>query len=297
MTQWIVTLCEQDAIVKLKEAGADELLVSVPFFSLRAARVFSCDQLAELSAKIHDAGMRIAVNCTRFFMEDELEQLRSFLRLLKEIDADTVYFADEGVLYEAIQLGMQDRLVYQPDTLITNSADAAFYRAQGCQGVSLAREITLEEICAIASRCSGVEMLVHGRFSIMHSRRQLLHSYFAFLKRPDDDPHGCRDLSLKEETREAHMPIIEDEGGTHVFSEYTLQSFAQIRTLVESGVSRLRIDSIFRDDDWSVRSLSDYQSVLAGRLSPQEAIERWDREDPSGCYGEGFYYTKTSLVK
>ena len=53
MTQWIVTLCEQDAIVKLKEAGADELLVSVPFFSLRAARVFSCDQLAELSAKIH----------------------------------------------------------------------------------------------------------------------------------------------------------------------------------------------------------------------------------------------------
>ena len=85
MTQWIVTLCEQDAIVKLKEAGADELLVSVPFFSLRAARVFSCDQLAELSAKIHDAGMRIAVNCTRFFMEDELEQLRSFLRLLKEI--------------------------------------------------------------------------------------------------------------------------------------------------------------------------------------------------------------------
>ena len=241
--------------------------------------------------------MRIAVNCTRFFMEDELEQLRSFLRLLKEIDADTVYFADEGVLYEAIQLGLQDRLVYQPDTLITNSADAAFYRAQGCQGVSLAREITLEEICAIASRCSGVEMLVHGRFSIMHSRRQLLHSYFAFLKRPDDDPHGRRDLSLKEETREAHMPIIEDEGGTHVFSEYTLQSFAQIRTLVESGVSRLRIDSIFHDDDWSVRALSDYQSVLAGRLSPQEAIERWDREDPSGCYGEGFYYTKTSLVK
>ena len=59
----------------------------------------------------------------------------------------------------------------------------------------------------------------------------------------------------------------------------------------------LRIDSIFRDDDWSVRALSDYQSVLAGRLSPQEAIERWDREDPSGCYGEGFYYTKTSLVK
>ena len=50
MTQWIVTLCEQDAIVKLKEAGADELLVSVPFFSLRAARVFSCDQLADLSA-------------------------------------------------------------------------------------------------------------------------------------------------------------------------------------------------------------------------------------------------------
>ena len=32
------------------------------------------------------------------------------------------------------RLGMQDRLVYQPDTLITNSADAAFYRAAGVSG-------------------------------------------------------------------------------------------------------------------------------------------------------------------
>ena len=41
MTQWIVTLCEQDAIVKLKEAGADELLVSVPFFfAARCAGLF-----------------------------------------------------------------------------------------------------------------------------------------------------------------------------------------------------------------------------------------------------------------
>ena len=32
MSQWIVTLNDEDSVRDLKEAGADELLVSVPFF-------------------------------------------------------------------------------------------------------------------------------------------------------------------------------------------------------------------------------------------------------------------------
>lgn len=297
MSQWIVTLNDEDSVRDLKEAGADELLVSVPFFSLRGAHIFPLEQLQTLSRKIHAAGAKLAVNCTRFFMEEELPRLREFLALLKDVQADTIYFADEGVLYEAAQLGLQERLVYQPDTLVTNSADVRFYREQGCKGVAAAREITLEEICAIAAHSSGLELLVHGRFSIMHSRRQLLRCYFDFLQRPDMEVQGRRDLFLREETRAVRMPVFEDESGTHVFSEYTLQSFAQIETLIRCGAQRFRIDSIFHDDAWSVRALNDYRAVLAHQLSPAEAAARCERDDPESCYSEGFYYTKTSLVK
>ena len=104
MSQWIVTLNDEDSVRDLKEAGADELLVSVPFFSLRGAHIFPLEQLQTLSRKIHAAGAKLAVNCTRFFMEEELPRLREFLALLKDVQADTIYFADEGVLYEAAQL-------------------------------------------------------------------------------------------------------------------------------------------------------------------------------------------------
>ena len=228
-------------------------------------------------------------------MEDELPDLRRFLTILKDANADTIYFADEGVLMEAMQIGIADRLVYQPDTLMTNSMDASFYLAQGCKAVSMAREITLEEIERIAEKRSEIEVLIHGRFSIMHSRRMLLTNYFSFLGKKHDI-RGKRNLALREATREALMPIVEDEAGTHVFSEYTQQSFAQIADLSSAGVERFRIDSIFHDDDWSVQALQDYHAVLKHPEKAQAVIEKW-KKDTDSNYSEGFYYTKTTLVK
>ena len=262
MSQWIVSLHDSGNIRKMKDAGADEILLAVPFFSLRPAHVFALEELASLTDAIHACGLRTAVNCTRLFMEEDLPALRAFLRELKELQVDTVYFADEGVLFEAARLDMADRLVYQPDTLISNANDVRFYREQGCQAVALSREITLEEIASIASR----------------------------------EVEGRQDLTLREATREAHMPIIEDEGGTHVFSEYTLQSYAQIRTLAEAGVARFRIDSIFHDDDWALCALRDYHQILGGEACASDVLTQ-RQKDENEHYSEGFYYTKTTLVK
>ena len=159
----------------------------------------------------------------------------------------------------------------------------------------MAREITLEEIERIAEKRSEIEVLIHGRFSIMHSRRMLLTNYFSFLGKKHDI-RGKRNLALREATRVALMPIVEDEAGTHVFSEYTQQSFAQIADLSSAGVERFRIDSIFHDDDWSVQALKDYHAVLKHPEKAQAVIEKW-KKDTDSNYSEGFYYTKTTLVK
>ena len=41
MSQWIVSLHDSGNIRKMKDAGADEILLAVPFFSLRPAHVLS----------------------------------------------------------------------------------------------------------------------------------------------------------------------------------------------------------------------------------------------------------------
>lgn len=295
MSKWVVTLHEKKSIKQLKDAGADEILLSVPFFSLRGAHLFAIEELQDIINEIHSRGLLAAINCTRFFMEDELPALRAFLKFLKECKIDHIYFADEGVLYEGARLQMSSCFVYQPDTLIANQKDVAFYLSQGCVAVSLSREITLAEIQQIASNVDGCEVLVHGRFSIMHSRRPLLSSYFSFIGKKER-VKDRRDLQLQESTRTQRMPIIEDESGTHVFSEYTLESFAQIQKMQDAGVTRFRIDSIFHDDAWTIAALQDYHAVLQGKVAAEEIVEKW-KEQKDENYSEGFYYTKTTLVK
>ena len=67
MTRWIVTLHEIDHIKKLKDAGATEILLAVPFFSLRGARLFPVEEVPQMIAAIHDAGLAAAVELYETF--------------------------------------------------------------------------------------------------------------------------------------------------------------------------------------------------------------------------------------
>ena len=68
MSKWVVTLHEKKSIKQLKDAGADEILLSVPFFSLRGAHLFAIEELQDIINEIHSRGLLAAINCTRFFL-------------------------------------------------------------------------------------------------------------------------------------------------------------------------------------------------------------------------------------
>ena len=124
--------------------------------------------------------MYVLVN--RFFVEEELEALREHLQRLKDLDVDGIYYGDEGVYQEAKALGIENRLIYNPDTLITNHSDVQYYLDEGISMVTISKEITLDEICAIAKKVQGeCEVIIHGRLNMMHSKRNLLSNYFSFL--------------------------------------------------------------------------------------------------------------------
>ena len=77
--------------------------------------------------------------------------------LFKELDVDGIYYADEGLYYEAKQLGIESKLIYQPETLVASSADVDFYMSLGIQSVSLAHELSLEEVVSIGTHNPDIE--------------------------------------------------------------------------------------------------------------------------------------------
>ena len=229
MVDFIATPFAFGDIEKLKTAGAQSVLIAVPFFSARGAACFPIEELPDIKAECVRCQISLYVLVNRIFVEEELERLRDFLKLLKELDVEGIYYGDEGVLYEAARLDMKDRLIYNPDTLITNAMDMQYYLDEGIRMATISKEITLQEMCTVARDVQGeCEVVLHGRLNMMHSKRKLLSAYMEFLGKEEavTDNHQ---LYLMEETRDDHMPIVEDALGTHVFTGFTLVSFEEIR--------------------------------------------------------------------
>lgn len=284
-------------IKKYHDAGIDTFLFALPFFSARPAGVFTNEQIEEGTKLLHELNMKSAFQLTRFFTESECEACKEELKILKAINVDQIYFTDCAVLQLADELDMKEKLVYNPDTLITNAADAQFYLDQGLQGVTLSKEITKEEMISIATQVSGnLEVIIHGRLNMMHSKRRLLTSYYEFLGRTFD-LENAHDLYLMEENRDEHMPIIEDELGTHVFTGFTLCSFNEVNELVQAGIQTLRIESLFLSSDEVAQIARDYRDVLENKKSGAELFDTYQKQYPQQNISTGFMYKKTSTVK
>ncbi len=252
------TIHEIKNIPRLKEAGADALIFGLDELSIRACRTFLWEQLPEIKACCERYQVKLYINALRFFMEDEMDLVRRFLKLAKELSVDGIYYGDEGFYQEAKAIGFEDRLVYQPETLITNSSDIDFYLGLGIQSVSLAHECTLEEIAAMTRNQKNVEVLISGYFSILYSRRPLLTNYKNQIH--SNQIQTDRMYTLIESTRTARMPILEDRFGTTIYSEAPIQSFKELPILKEHGLSRFRIDSLFFDDEWTIQVLQAYKT-------------------------------------
>lgn len=257
---FFVTIHDLKNIKKLKEAGADAIIIGVEDFSIRQSLTISLRDLKEVVLQCHALNLKLYVNALRFFMEDELNLLETFLKACKEADVDGIYYSDEGVFYEAQKQGMESLLIYQPETLITNHMDIAFYLELGIQSVSLAHECSLEEILQMTEQTKEVEILISGYFSILYSRRMLVTNYLDAIK--SNEKGHKKVLDLIESTRQDRMPIVEDDYGTHIFSEAPIQSQKELPVLKDHGLYRFRIDSIFMDDDWTIHVLNAYQNQL-----------------------------------
>ena len=148
----------------------------------------------------------------------------------------------------------------------------------GIQSVSLAHELSLEEVVSIGTHNPDIEILVHGYFSILYSRRPLVTNYLEAVNKPVCSLPCHYDLI--EQTRQERMPIVQDETGTHIFSEMPINSLQEMWDFTDVGMHRFRIDSLFFDDDWTVEILGLYDLALQGiKITDDESSNRWYLEE------------------
>ncbi|MGL5541131.1 MAG: peptidase U32 family protein [Erysipelotrichaceae bacterium] len=293
----LLNLQDESHLTHYKQHQVTGVIVSLAHHGVRGGKAFALASIPALVKTIHEAGLQAYLLMNKIYVEDELDDLRSTLAALQNVPLDGIYFGDLGLAYEASLLNMSEKLIYNPDTLITNSQDVSFYLDAGFQLVTLSKEITYDSMQQIAQKNPGrVEVIIHGRLNMMHSKRPLLTNYDAFLNHELHLEHYS-DLTLMEENRDERMPIIEDEFGTHVFTGFSLASFKEINGLLASGVDHVRIENQFMTLEEQLETIDAYHQVINKEVDGQVMFERFVERYPHHAYTDGFMYKETATTK
>ncbi|WP_303722974.1 U32 family peptidase [Malonomonas rubra] len=263
---------------KLKTAiryGADAVYLGAEDFGLRAhAGNFSLEQLAVARELARAAGVAIYLTLNASLRPTEFAALEDLLEKLKPLDLDAYIVADPGVLSTIRRVDPHRAIHISTQANSCNPRAAEFWRQAGANRLNLARELTLEDICAFAGQTEmQLECFVHGAMCVAHSGRCLISA--ALNERSanrGDCSQPCRwNYQLVEQTRPTEpMDIEEDFRGTYFFNSRDLCLVGQLPELIGAGVASFKVEG---------RMKSLYYVATAARIY-RDAIDRlW--EDPT----------------
>lgn len=224
-----VSANSKQELENLINAKSDGIILALPEFSIRQISFLDPEDLENTVQKIHEHSLLAAVNAMKMLEEDEIEEAEEFLKLCQSAGVDEIYIADEGWIQLARKMDLIDRLIFQPETLMVNGYDAKFYLDQGLKSVSMAHELTLDEILSCASVAGPIEILIQGYYSWMSSRRPLLSNYFEEIKSMNESDQSDPE-DLKTSFMKTNLQIISCTGFR---SKSGLESFLLLKIQVE----------------------------------------------------------------
>lgn len=264
-TELLAPAGEPEAGYAALHYGADAVYLGLERFSARAEAVnFTPRTLAEFAGFAHALSPRRNVYLTlnTVVKERELAVAADTLLAAAEAGIDAVIVQDLGVAglvkrwFPALALHASTQMA------IHNLAGALAARELGFTRVTLARELTLDEIENIAAR-SGmeIEVFVHGALCYSYSGLCL---YSSLTTGRSGNRGRCAYPCREAVTGDA--PVA----GTHPFSLKDLALGPKVLDLARAGVASLKIEGRKKSPLYVAATVDYYRRLLDGRLAPGE---------------------------
>ena len=286
--------------------GADAVYIGGEAFGLRAkAKNFSPDEMREGIAFAHARGVRVHVTVNILAHNRDLEDVRTYLRELKELKPDALIIADPGIFQYAKEICPEIERHVSTQANNTNYETFRFWHDLGAKRVVTARELSLEEIREIRAKIPEdleIETFIHGAMCISYSGRCLLSNYLAGRDANQGAcTHPCRwKYSIVEETRPGeYLPVYENERGTYIFNSKDLCMIGHMDDILRSGVDSMKIEGRMKTALYVATVARTYRKAIDDYFeSPEKYRENlpWYLEQISNCtyrqFTTGFFYGK-----
>lgn len=291
----VVSIGGLDWIEEIKGL-ADGVILSDAFHGCQSTFAFSEEEIKQGIDQSRKASIFSAVLMNRMYMDDELEEAKRYMQQVCDWGVSWIYYQDPAIYMIASELGKENQLVYDPDTLLTNGHDLKWVMSQGVHHGVISKEITFDEMKNILKVVQGVgEIIIFGYLKLSTSRRRLIQNYCDEVG-IENPMTGSKEGYLIESTRTGKMPIVEDQHGTHIFTDYILCALEESRGLKQAGLQVARIEGIFLNKEMIVDVLKVLVAMDAGERA-EEAIRKFQEKYKSYPFSTGYMHQKTNLVK
>lgn len=244
--------------------GADAVYLGLPMFSARAeAANYSLDDVAAITGYAHSLKVRrkIYVTVNTLVQEDELDALVEALSAVAAIGVDAVIVQDLGV-YRIVRSHFPElRLHASTQLAIHDRPGVEMARELGFTRVTLARELTLEELAEIAA-LPGIEteVFVHGALCYSYSGLCLFSSH---LMGRSGNRGRCAYLCRDQ--------YSQGDESKFFFSMKDLALPEFLPRLRRAGVTALKIEGRMKSPLYVAAAVKYYRSLLDGALAAEKA--------------------------
>lgn len=281
-----------EGIKELSSNGADVFLIGNESLANRLAYSFSTEEITEANDLIKSLNKEIYIVLNMIVHNENLKDIKEFLHAIKKLEVDGIIFGDLAIYQIAKSFGIENLLIYSPETLNTNYYDPIFWSKQGIKGLTISKEITLDDIKQISkNKLLEISLIGHGHLNMFHSKRPLIENFFKFTNKEHDEYIENRNLKVVEEKRNESYPIFQDNQGTHIFRDKSLESFKEVNILSDY-LDVFIIDGIFKDNEYLNKTTKYYHDLLNNIGNAEDISKLYE-----GDHDSGFLYKKTVYDK
>ena len=293
-----------EALAAAIEAGADSVYFGVGKLNMRSASAanFTLDDLAQIVATAHAAGVKAYLTVNTVVYEDEIRTMQEVIDRARREGVDAIIATDMAAILYARRIGQEVHISTQSN--ISNSEAVRFF-AQWADTVVLARELTLEQVAAIhreiiendirgpKGELVEIEMFAHGALCMSISGKCYLSLYETNCSA---NRGACRQLCRRKYTvRDKETGAELDIDGRYVLSPKDLCTIDFLDRFIQSGVKVLKIEGRARGADYVKRVVESYDRALrlmeSGEYNPTTAAALKERlqEVFNRGFWEGYY--------
>ncbi|MDX2151733.1 MAG: DUF3656 domain-containing protein, partial [Bryobacteraceae bacterium] len=259
------------------DSGADSVYFGLKHFTARAKVGFSLEELPEVMRTLHRRGVKGFVTFNTLIFDHELEEAIRTVAKIAEAGADALIVQDFGMLRLIHNLAPALELHASTQMSITDAQGVRLAARAGARRVTLARELSLEEIAAIRRDTeTELEIFVHGALCVAYSGQCF-----------SSEAWGGRSANRGQCAQACRLPyelIVDGEqrplgDARYLLSPGDLYALHHIPQIVETGIAALKIEGRYKDADYVALATRAYRQAVdeafAGRpvsITPKEEL-------------------------